>query len=381
MSRRGITGARTVGAKWFARNRVQACMENSRRASIIIVAHNGEEYLGQCLASVRQEAGPGDELIVVDNASSDGSAALVQREWPEARLIKSTRNLGFGAASNIGAQHAKGYYLVFLNQDTVVLSGWLEGLLAVLESEDREALVTSNQLFMAQPELVHSTGADLHYSGLIFLRGLLRPAKDAARTVQRVHSIVGASFAVRRDIWGELGGFDPVFFMYYEEMDLSWRAQLAGYACFYAPDSVVHHDVPLTGASYSKLYHVCRNRHISLIKNWRLRTLALLGPGLALADLAEFGYVILASGLTGVRAKLLAYAWLVRNLAQIMRLRRRSQSLRRVPDWLVLENRMWALDPRQFTGGGIGRVLARLASMPLCANGWIAWRICRVFGW
>jgi hypothetical protein len=356
-------------------------LEPKRRASIIIPTHNGADCLGPCLASLRGQIGPEDEVIVVDDASSDGSADLVARLWPEARLYRNQSSAGFAEACNLGAEHAAGDTLVFLNQDTEVLPGWLDGLLEALASDERIALVTSRQLYMAQPGLVHNCGADLHYSGLIFLRGVLQRSDAYIRPAEEVHSVVGASFAARRDLWRTLGGFNARFFMYYEEMDLSWRAQLAGYRSVYAPASVVYHDVPLSGVSFNKLYHICRNRQICVLSHWRWPTLILLGPGLLLAELVEFGYVCLGGGWAGVRAKLRAYRWLLRNLSRMTQWRRESQALRHVPDWLMLTKRTWTVDPKEFTGGKAGRILARVASIPLLVSGWLAWRICRLFGW
>ncbi len=356
-------------------------MEHSKRASIIIVAHNGIDYLATCLASLRREISPHDELIVVDNASCDGSADLVRQQWPHATVIRNQANVGFAAGCNTGAEHAKGFYVVFLNQDTEVLPGWLDALLAALESDEAAALTASKQLYLTCPEQLHNAGADLHYSGLVFLRGVLQRADKFANGIEKVQSVVGASFAMPRKIWRELGGFCPEFYMYYEEMDLSWRAQLAGYVCLYTPESLVYHGVPRSTPSFNKLHYICRNRQVSLLSNWRWTTLVLLGPGLLLAELAEFGFVIVAGRLGGIWAKLAAYGWLLRNLGTVMRLRRESHHLRRVPDWVILENRSWTLQPREFTGGQFGRWLAKLVNIPLYANGWLVWHICRGLGW
>lgn len=356
-------------------------MDRDKRASIIIVTHNGIDYLEACLASLRRAVGPRDELIAVDNSSVDGSADLVRHHWPSATVIRNQTNLGFAAACNIGAEHAQGCYLVFLNQDTEVLPGWLDKLLTAFESDDAAAITTSRQQYLACRELLHCAGADLHYSGLIFLRGVLQHADESSSGTAKVQSVVGASFAVQRAVWEELGGFVPEFFMYYEEMDLSWRAQLAGYVCLYAPESVVYHDVAQAAMSSTKLYYICRNRQVSLLTNWQWYSLLLLTPGLFLAELAEFAFVTSAGRWQGILAKLVAYDWLFRNLGTVVRLRRDNRRLRRVPDWQILENRTWTLEPRQFAAGRSGQALAKLASLPLYANGWLAWRICRSLGW
>ncbi|MCP4536815.1 MAG: glycosyltransferase family 2 protein [Chloroflexi bacterium] len=321
--------------------------------SIIIVTYNGSAYLEQCLTSVQQDAGTDCEIIIIDNASTDDSADFVQSRYPEVMLVRNTINRGFAAACNQGADIAVGRVLVFLNQDTHVEPGWLSSLARGLDGEEI-GLTTSKILLMSQPERIHLCGQDVHYTGLVFGRGFLFLADDM-NTPKAVAAVSGASFAVRRQVWEELGGFDETLYMYYEETDLSWRAQLVDYKCLYTPGSVVFHDYHLSRPNPYTLYYSNRNRSLLLLKNWKYTTLLLLAPGLVLAELIEWG-LALAYGWRGVQAKARANLWILTHLRDISKLHARTQAERKVSDATILKKRADRLGAKTVTGGPIGRI-------------------------
>ena len=204
------------------------------RASIIIVSYNGSIYLKSCIDSVTGEITIEDEIILVDNASTDGSASLVQENCPQVRIFHNDVNLGFAAACNQGADYANGDILIFLNQDTRVAPGWLAGLLKPLEQDPTLGLVTSKLLLMSHPDQIHMCGLDIHFTGFSFGRGFMCPS-DGYNLPELVGAVSGASFAIRRCLWDQLEGFDKDLFMYYEDTDLCWRARLAGFSSLYSP--------------------------------------------------------------------------------------------------------------------------------------------------
>ncbi len=314
-------------------------------ASIIIVACNGCRYLEGCLSSVAAELWPGCELIVVDNASTDGSPAFIEEYFPAINLVRNNQNLGFAPACNQAAVLASGEVLVFLNQDTRVHPGWLAALVAGLKSAGNIGLTTSKILLMSQPGRIHLCGQNVHYTGLVFARGFMSPAQ-ALSDPANVAAVAGAAFAIQRETWEELGGFDGSFFMYYEETDLCWRAHLAGYRCLYVPASIVYHDYKPGSPSYQRLYYSMRNRTLLNIKNWRMATLLLLSPALLLAELIEI-FQAFRCGKDGLRARLQAYLWLITNLPQVRHSRRLAQQLRTVPDSEILTRFTHRLSPRE----------------------------------
>ncbi len=324
------------------------------RASVIIVNYNGGARLKQCLRSLLMGFDPSDEIILVDNASTDGSAEEVEQTFPGVRVIRSATNHGFGAGNNLGVRHASGKYLAFLNPDTVVEPGWLTALIQALEADPQVGLATSKILLLSEPGRINACGNDVHSSGLTLCRGL---GMDRARfaSSDQVGAVSGAAFAVRRELYELLGGFDEAFFMYMEDTDLSLRARLAGYHCVYTASSIVYHDYALRFGP-QKIYVQERNRYLMLLKVMRWRTLAGLVPALLLAEVVTWGFVLLREP-NRLLSKIRAYAWVVTNWALIMEKRQQTQTLRRVSDHDLLASSTHKLVYEQ-TGGG---VVARLA--------------------
>lgn len=309
------------------------------RASIIVVSYNGRQYLPACLGSLCTNTGADDEIIVVDNASTDGSAGYVAETFPEVVLIRTGSNLGFGYGNNVGARRAQGRYLVFLNPDTVVQAGWLEPLLGALEANPEAGLVTSKVLLLADPARINACGNRVHFTGLTLCEGMGKES-SAVSQVTEVGAVSGAAFAVRRDLFEALGGFDPAFFLYMEDTELSLRARLAGYRCFCVPQSVVYHDYSLNFGP-SKTFYQERNRYLMLLKTLRWGTLAALLPALLLAEAVTWGFALLREPRRSGN-KVRAYAWVIRHWQLILASRRETQRLRRVRD----RNLLFALGHR-----------------------------------
>ncbi len=298
-------------------------------ASVVIVNYNGRAHIQRCLQSLLKDDGQEHEIIVVDNGSTDGSAQYVEEAFPEVLLIRNQANLGFARGSNVGARHASGQYVAFLNQDTMVDAGWLQPLVAALEADSEAALATSKILLSTDPGRVNTCGNEVHLTGLTLCRGM-GAHRDAFPDRAEVSAISGAALAVRRDVFDALGGFDETFFMYMEDTDLSWRARLAGYRCLYVPQSVVYHDYALRFGPL-KTYYQERNRYLILLKHLRWRTLLVLLPALLLGEAVTWGFVLLRERRRWA-SKLRAYGWVAQHWGHIMRTRRQVQTLRRVRD-------------------------------------------------
>ena len=251
------------------------------RTSVIIVSYNGKEKLAHCLASVLRTL-PGDgEVIVVDNASSEAVAEMVEHRFPEVTLIRSPVNVGFGAGCNLGVRGAKGEHLAFLNPDTIVADGWLEALVAPLHGQGKVGLATAKILLLDQPDRLNACGCNVHLSGLALCRGMGH-LQQRYSAPGHVGAVSGAAFAIRRDLFETLGGFDETMFLYMEDIDLSLRAKLAGWSTVYTPDSVIFHDYQLR-ITPLKVFWQERNRYLILLKNFNWLTLAALEPALLLA--------------------------------------------------------------------------------------------------
>jgi GT2 family glycosyltransferase len=302
--------------------------------SVIIVNFNGLHHLVRCLPTVRQQTYSNFEVMIVDNASTDGSAEHVKAHFPDMRLVETGSNLGYAGGNNVGFEAANGDYFAVLNPDTTVDARWLEELVTVLETHPA-GLATSKVLLMDEPSAINACGNIVSLAGLTFCRGVGEPDRAYSR-IEEVPAVSGAAFLVRRSVIEQIGPFDSSFVAYLEETDLSLRAKLAGIPCLFAPDSRVHHEYSFRFGEW-KCFHLEKNRYQMLVKLFQLRTLLLLAPILLLTEALVWGYV-LTKGMPFVREKVRSYRWLWNQRSSIRANRAHTQSLRRISDRELLQS-------------------------------------------
>jgi len=326
--------------------------------SVVVVSWNARQDLPACLESLHRQTHPNVEVIVVDNGSTDGSREYVESEHPWVRVHAMDRNVGYAPANNLGFQVANGEYLVVLNPDTEVEPDFVSELVAAVYQEG-VGLATSRICHFDQRDRINACGNDVHLTGLGFCRGLGRPSREFD-TPAWVASVSGCAFMIRRDVLELIGGFDDDYFTYVEDTDLSLRANLAGYRIAFAPASVVYHKYALR-MTPQKFYFIERNRRLTLIKNFRLGTLAALLPPVFLTGVLMWTYAIL-HGASYVSAKVRAHAWIYRNWGQVLEKRRRTQELRKVGDREVVGLLSLTMPADQVVGPGL---FGRLAGIPM----------------
>ena len=303
----------------------------STQISVIVLNFNGRQWLQACLDAVaRQRNAPPFETILVDNASSDGSAAFVQERYPGVRLVRTRTNVGFAGGNNEGARAARGEWLAFLNNDTQASPEWLERLHAAAAAHPGYGLITSRIVFMDAPQTLDSAGDGYLRAGGAYKRGHGEPsaAYDESR---EVFGGCGAALLVRRDLFEELGGFDESFFMVYEDVDLSYRARLGGHRCWYAADAIVRHagSGTLGRLSASAVFYGQRNLEWTWIRNTPWPAILTTAPAHVLYSLAGLAhYARLGLGGPAIGAKIAA----LKGLPAALRARRRIQAARRVSD-------------------------------------------------
>lgn len=228
----------------------------SPSVSIIMVTYNSAGQLSACCAALRAvRYDPPPQIVVVDNASTDASAAMVRQLLPEALLLAQARNHGFGGGVQIGAAASNGAYLVLLNPDTVVAPDWLAALVAPL-AEPRCGIAGSKITDWEGRRLLHTGGLVSEPEILASHRGDGELDHGQYETPGAVSFVTGASLALSRALWDRLGGLDVGFFPgYFEDVDLCWRAQALGLECWYVPRSTLRHSESSSTGKFSGAFY------------------------------------------------------------------------------------------------------------------------------
>jgi GT2 family glycosyltransferase len=301
------------------------------RVSLIIPTYNGAHLLPGCLDAVACQTRRPDETIVVDDASTDQTDALLARSYPWTRSVKHARNQGFVAAVNTGIGAASGEIVVLLNNDTEPESQWLEELVAPLERDDEFAFTASKLLLFDRRDHLHSAGDGYSTGGVPVNRGAWTLDDGRFDRAEAIFGACGGAVAYRRRMLEDVGGFDPWLVSYLEDTDLNWRAQLRGYRCRFVPQARIYHRIGATGGGIRPSYFCGRNFLLVLAsdvpapllrKYWR--------------DIVREQGAILLEAVRHVRepaarARLRGYLAGLALLPAALRRRRRIQATRRVP--------------------------------------------------
>lgn len=245
--------------------------------SVVIPTYNGKHLLEACLASIdrHRPARVTLEVIVVDDASTDGTVAWLESHFPGVRLVARAQNGGFCEAANAGIAAARGAFIQLLNNDAEVTAGWAEAGLAPFANPNVGS-VAPLVLMRADPSRVDSAGDGYAFFGLPFKRG--HGAHAARWQNQPAAEVFGASASsafYRTEVLRRLGGFDAAFGSYYEDVDLAFRLRWAGYTCRFAPECVVLHDVSATydHGSRELQRRMARNAELIFWRNLPMRWL------------------------------------------------------------------------------------------------------------
>lgn len=245
-------------------------MENSNLASIIIPTWNGMDFIDGCLKAVLAQTYLDTEIIVVDNASSDGTADYISQNFPKVHLVRNQQNLGFAAGVNVGLRQAKGEFLVLLNQDTVVDDNWLAELVNGMQA-DKTVGIGGCKIYDWSKQKLWHTGVILDEARRFpRLRGTGETDQGQYEKIEEMAAVVGAALALRRDLLQSIGFFDEDFYFYLEDTDYCLRAKEAGYKVMYYPKAVLRHYVAasLKKDSYEVFYRFHLSRLLFLLKHY-----------------------------------------------------------------------------------------------------------------
>jgi N-acetylglucosaminyl-diphospho-decaprenol L-rhamnosyltransferase len=250
-------------------------MKGKKDLTVIIVNHNAKSHLVQTLGSIFDNiTGVSYEVIVVDNASTDGSVFTVKHSFPSVELILLDHNVGFARANNVAAKHASGRYLLILNSDTLVPEGTVEKLIDLKKSHQDWGMIAP-LIFNPDGSLQLSWGRDLHLHTELFLKFIAEKwyrwkyRRLRYRKRQNVDWVSGACFLIEHDLYNQVGGFDERFFLYIEDADLGKRVRRLGYKIHLTQEArIIHHSgksvakIPgraLLESKKSQLYYYCKH--------------------------------------------------------------------------------------------------------------------------
>jgi hypothetical protein len=237
--------------------------------SVVIPTFNGSRYIPDCLNSLEQQLRKPDEIILVDDGSTDGTASVVASSYPKVRQIRLESNRGFAAAANEGIRHARGDYIALLNNDTRAAPQWLSELKRTLDENPSVGSCSSKMLFADRPNVINSIGIGFTRAGTAFDVGYGKKDGDEFSRSRPTFGACAGAAMYRRKLFDDIGLFDEDLFMWYEDADISFRAQLAGYRCLYVPTAVVYHVGGGTAPPNNKahIYYCSRNQILVLAKN------------------------------------------------------------------------------------------------------------------
>jgi GT2 family glycosyltransferase len=302
------------------------------RVTVVIPNWNGERFLGLCLGSLREQSFRDFETILVDNGSVDGSRGFVGEHFPEVKVVPLGENRGIAAAFNAGIEASGAEYVVLLNNDTELDPGWLEALARAAEDRPESGHFASRLVDFYDRSVLDGAGDAMRLSGLPYRLGHGERDRGRFDKPGYVFGACAAAALYRREMLDEVGLFDEDFVSYCEDGDLSFRAQLAGYRCFYVPGAVVYHmGSASTGGKRSPTATRLgsRNSFSLLVKNLPLSVVPHILPFFLAGQLAR---TITAAATGSLRAHLegLAGAW--RHLPLMLRKRAEIQKRKRLSD-------------------------------------------------
>lgn len=320
---------------------VNAHISTQAQVSIIVLNFNGLNFLKECLPSIRRQTYKNIEIIVIDNDSSDGSREFLQN-LGDVRLIANPANYGYAKANNIAARQAHGNFLFFLNNDTKLFPD----VIAQLISGYKDKSILAPAHLLPSSHNVPRIGNGMDIFGYPY-------GKEDPKEKTKIFYSDGASiFIKKKDFW-RIGGFDSALFLFQEDVDLSWRAQIMGYQILACPKAKLYHysgGVVLGGASkngqyqssYLRRYLNEKNIIRNLLKNYEAIILIPIFTTLLFLHALEILILLLLAKGKVAACYFKAYQWNITHLKDTLAFRKKVQSKRRIPDFILMKKMYWS---------------------------------------
>lgn len=304
--------------------------------SIIVLNFNGRQWLEKCIPTIKQQTYTPIEIIVTDNDSTDDSREWLTKHHPDVKILKHNENYGYAKANNLGAESALGEFLFFLNNDTELRAYTIERLAAAWKSG---SVVSGHQLRTWEKDTEGSAGAGVDIFGYPYV-------EDAPRQT-RIFYADGAMIFVKKDDFMKIGKFDPELFIFEEDIDFSWRAQMFGYKIIPVWDAHLLHyggsTVPgnIKGkkyiSSYFRRYLNEKNIMRNILKNYSFPLCLIILSALLVLHLGEIIVLSCLMKWNAVQCYLKAYLWNIKNWKNTMEFRQMVQRKRTVSDFSLMK--------------------------------------------
>ena len=311
-------------------------MNSEKLLSIIIPHLKGKDILSECLKSIFKYKPPINyEIIIVNNNSQDGSIPYIKEKFENISIINSNVNKGYAGGCNLGAQHAKGNYLLFLNNDTTMSEYCLEYLISKIQEDDKIASVQpkiKNYFNTNMFDYAGASGGYIDYLGYPFSRGRIFNTieKDLHQydDEKKIFWASGTAFITKSKIFHQIDGFDESLFAHMEEIDYHWKCLSNGYKIYIQPKSVIYHKggQTLKYGSHQKTYLNHRNSIILFLTNNKNLSWFIILKRILLEDMA-FLYYLLTGKLKLALAVMKANLWCVFNINYLLRRRRKNANI------------------------------------------------------
>jgi len=316
--------------------------------SIIIPHFNGKEILTNCLNSLFNNSFDKYEIIVVDNGSTDGSQNLIKNDFPYIKLIENEKNEGYAGGCNSGIPHSKGKYILFLNNDVEVADNFVEELFNAMDTDEKIGLVQPKLLSMQKKthfDYSGGAGGEIDVFGFPFARGrvFIDLEKDESQYDELTNEIFwasGTAVLIRKSLMEKIGTFDEDFFAHMEEIDLNWRAQLAGYKSVVTLKTHLYHysGYTLPAENPRKMYLNHRNNLIMILKNYSFFTLLWVFPIRLILEFVAFAYAVVSGNKNWAIGVLKGVGFIVTHFGKIWKKHLQIQKLRIVSDTKIMNN-------------------------------------------
>jgi GT2 family glycosyltransferase len=299
--------------------------------TVVVLNYNGKKHIRECLDSIFGMDYPQFKVVVVDNASNDGSLDSVKRSYPKAKIVKYSRNHGFAKAYNMVLEKVESDFIVLLNNDVTVEPGWLRELMPYITDDNDVSAVTPKMLFMKNTGEINAAGGKCDIFGSGWNRGNGETDNGQYESVEEVFYANCGAIVIRKNAWKDVGSFDEEYFLYGEDLDWCWRARLKGYRIFYVPHSRIYHEWRASNGPMIPLLE--RNWLTTALKNYDSKTLMKLAPKLVALKTAVAAWLFVYGRNSNEKLAVVdGFLWNLKRFRDIWKKRLQIQASRKIDD-------------------------------------------------